>query len=673
MFFEGKFLALLTYALFGMVMAVWPLFAKEKIASVKNSLLVDSRLDRIIPRCRVVVISIAITSVLFLVSGRVSWLFLIGFVLIALAVVYPTHKYNPEVFLTVFLALWVSALLPYWTRRAGNIDIDNTDLIIFGSVVILFTYLFSTVTRQKNSFPFCWLIAYGFCMSILSFSTGIFTDSNAFLILWHHWSAYVGPSELLLSGAVLFRDFPAQYGLGPTALIASFCGSDCWVGMYFITAIATLLFSLFIAAMAFHLSSDSWPVRAVIMILCMATCFFWTAYPPDVGMTTMTPSVSGLRFLPAVILVAYLFFIGSVESAKYKTFIAHLLWAVGALWSPESAFYVTFVWWPYYLFVRRGQDAVFGSRLKALSVGGLQLLSIAVGLIVAFSLAFRFVYKDGPTLFGFLVTVLSPPSPFPINFHGVIWYFLSVLLIGITTTLCLWHQEGDTLAFRRGLLLQLLNYGVFSYFLGRSHENNILNLTPFMLLILVQAICTAQNKIAARASLILAAALIGWLPTFGWQTWGHMLTTGKLFVFDSKLLRDSMTFSQRDLIAQKGQELLDTGSPLTDADKAIAFVRQRFNEPVTVLDSSLLLVRSSPPTVWGAVHGPANYSEMPRNQRLEFINLTAETLKRVGWLVVAKNYSSTNWLEDLDSAYDRTNIVDFDTYYAIRFSPKVVK
>ena len=89
-------------------------------------------------------------------------------------------------------------------------------------------------------------------MASVSFSTGIFHDPQAFLFAWHHWGAYVGPSEMVRSGARLFRDVPAQYGLGPTVLIAAIGGQGCWLSVYYLAGLSTLLFAAMVAGIALN-------------------------------------------------------------------------------------------------------------------------------------------------------------------------------------------------------------------------------------------------------------------------------------------------------------------------------------------------------------------------------------------------------------------------------------
>lgn len=412
--------------------------------------------------------------------------------------------------------------------------------------------------------------------------------------------------------------------------------------------------------MAFALTPNRWPKRLITLSLCLATCFFWTAYPPLTGSPLEVPSVSGLRFLPVIFLVTYLFFVSQIECSKTKSLVAHLLWMLGALWSPESAFYVTCVWWPYYIFIYRAQGNI-SLRIKALIKSTTRLLLIAISLIVIFNSLFHIIYGKSPTLYAFLAYALNPPGTMSINPQGGICYFLLVTSIGAISLFRLWRKSGDSFGFRSGFLILLLCYSVFSYYLGRSHDNNLLNISPFILLILLHAISITDKKFLHRIGVICLMVLIGWLPAFNWEAWHNNLSKRKLFSFNPTLLRDYLPKNPLRVFQDYNDEARTT----------IKFI-QHYKEPFTVLNSTFSWMASMHPMVWSAIHGPANYAFIPAKHRREFLLATEKTLHRSGWLIVEKNSPSEIFLKDFDFAYQRTHYFDLGGYYAIRFIPKKI-
>lgn len=664
---EGKLHILVYYGLIGLIIALWPSLVKEKVISENFHYAAPTK-----PYSRLWNFSCFLMAILgaFFIAGQTISTLMLSFALITLMLALSHGKFNIVDIVCTFLALCVSTTLLWWHRHGHISNISG-----FSTAAICFFTFLSTQIFKINSNPtpkitgyLKWLIPYTLFATLLSFSTGIFDNDSLIKTLWHHWGAYIGPAELLLSGAVILHDFPVQYGLGPTSLIASVCGQNCWQGMYFITAITTCLFSLCIASLAFALTPNRWPERLITLSLCLVTCFFWTAFPPLVGSPLQTPSVSGLRFLPVIFLVTYLFFVPRIEHSKLKSIIAHSLWACGALWSPESAFYVTCVWWPYYIFIRRVQGGI-ALRIKALINATLRLLLIAVSLIVIFNLIFYIIYGQRPSLYAFLAYALNPPGVLPINPHGGIVYFLLVTTIGIISLFHLWYKSGDTFKFRSGFLIILSCYSVFSYFLGRSHENTFLNISPFILLVLLYTISITPKKYLHKISVICLMAFLGWLPAFGWVAWYDNISKGRLFSFNPKLFRSYIAFSNPQTLEKTTFIANDFQDNLIKSLKIMSLL-QHYKEPISVFNSTFSLMGPIHPTVWSAIHGPANYLFIPPQHRREFLQATAKTLHRSGWLIIEKNSPAEIFLEDYDFVYQRTNYLDFGNYYAVRFTPK---
>jgi hypothetical protein len=668
---EGKLHVLICYGLIGLIIALWPILVKEKVNSANFQCETSTQSSGWL--WKFLCFLIAFLGAFF-IAGRTIPSLILSFALIVSMLALSSEKFDIAILFSTFLALCVSTTLLWWHRHGHTLNINGFSTATICFFTFLFTQLYKINPNPSIKITgfSTWLISYMLFAALLSFSTGIFSNNTLIKTLWHHWGAYIGPAELLLSGAVIFHDFPAQYGLGPTLLIASVCGHDCWQGMYFITGLSIWLFSLCIASLAFALTPNRWPERLITLLLCLATCFFWTAFPPFTGSPLETPSVSGLRFLPVIFLVTYLFFVSHIEHSKIKSIIAHSLWVFGTLWSPESAFYVTCVWWPYYIFVRRVQGDI-SSRIKALIKAVTRLLLIAVSLTVIFNIIFRIIYGKGPMLYAFLAYALNPPGPLPINTHGGILYFLLVTSIGIISLFQLWYKSGDTFEFRSGFIIILLCYSVFSYFLGRSHDNTFLNISPFILLVLLYTLSTINNKKLSlhRMCVICLMALLGWLPVFGWEAWYDNISKGRLLSFNPKLLSDYLAFSNPRTLSETSHHSknFNLDSSFTAPWNAINFL-QRYKEPITVLNSTFSLMGSIHPTVWSAIHGPANYTFIPSNHRRQFLQATAKSLNRSGWLIVEKNSQAEIFLEDYDFAYQRTNYFDFGNYYAVRFTPK---
>lgn len=191
----------------------------------------------------------------------------------------------------------------------------------------------------------------GGCLLLLSAACFIFgtqsfrDDAFSLYSMWHHWSAYIGPAELLKTGGRILYDFPAQYGFGPTLLLAY--GADTpWLAMYLYCCLGTLVCLGMVVWMSQALCAGrSFAHRLIVLAVSCSVCLLWVAAPYYLVTPLSAPSTFALRFFPVLALVFYLFQTESRPSpADARRPWAPVLWALGSLWSPESAFYATFVW-----------------------------------------------------------------------------------------------------------------------------------------------------------------------------------------------------------------------------------------------------------------------------------------------------------------------------------------
>jgi hypothetical protein len=582
--------------------------------------------------------------------------------------------------LGAFAGLLISATLPWWRRTEGFLPVMSWNelalfILITGGALCLLTMSREPVAAHHRLVNFALLGWFLLTVTLVSFSTGIFHDPEAFLLAWHHWGAYVGPSEMVRSGARLFRDVPAQYGLGPTIVIAAIGGQGCWLGVYYLAGLSTLLFAPIVAGIAlkaWRTPSGAFGVF-VILTLSLFCCFFWTSYPPHAGAPLMTPSVSGMRFLPVTAMVAWLLWRDRRPATACPGWqIGHLLWAFGVLWSPESAFYVTFVWWPYYLWLRCSNGSGPGATVRLSMVpraACILLLNLLVVLFCFFA-GYWLIYRTTPTAYGYFAYAIDPPTPLPIDPEGAIWFFISVLALGLAALYSTLRLAGNTREFRQIVLLVLLAYATFSYFLGRSHDNNLLNLLPFQLLVLLVAFRAPIADWARTAAAVLLASLIGWSSVFGWGAWQEAIWNGRLFEFNAQAMRVSFSYDAPSTAEYiRRLRALNEVDP-ADAARAANYIEGSFGEPLTILDLAMNLRVTDNGAVWSAVQGPENFVSVPSARRREFLLSTAKQLGRNGWLVVDRKFPADEWLKDFQCAYRMERTMDFGSYYAVRFVPK---
>ncbi|MDB5582188.1 MAG: hypothetical protein JWR80_7364 [Bradyrhizobium sp.] len=573
------------------------------------------------------------------------------------------------------VGLLIGPTLIWW--RSGFAEISILEAGVYAIIVVLSSVLLArealhSPSKQRSAAFRCIPVscAISICL-FLSFSTGIMNPPAVMLTAWHHWSAFIGPSELMLSGARIFYDFPAQYGLGATTLIAAACGHNCALGMHYVVAVTSLFFGLAVLYVVASSKVRSPMAGGVLFAIVIFTCYFWDAYPPMVSSPREAPSVSGLRFLPAISLIVGLLWIEQSRIfVAHWSRIGHVIYIFGALWSPESLFFVTYVWWPYYIW-RRCAEAPFGMAPSAIMRATLTLLIIFIIGLIGFVGAYRILYGAFPSASAYLAYMLYPPGELPIDPRGPIWFSVSALFLGLLLVSQLLLAREKQLPIHRSLLVLLLGYATLSYCMGRGHSNNFLNLLPFTVMILV-GVFKSQLPILLRAiSAGMLVSLLGWSSVFGWTAWTSTIESRTLFEFRPNEFVSSFSY-QRPESATAVVESFKHATAVEDfssISNALAKIRENSQDPISVVDGNYLLLANTEPEAWSAYHGPGNVYFMPREWRRNFLRNTRDRLDRSGWLIIFSGFPA-EWLEDFQSAYEATESWSSGSYRVIHFKPR---
>ena len=508
----------------------------------------------------------------------------------------------------------------------------------------------------------------------VSFSTGIIVKNldttihtwhssrlDTTLTTWHHWGAYVAPAELMRAGGRIFYDFPAQYGFGPTALIAATCGKNCWRAMYYVASVASLAFigtGLLVAC-----SLPFRRIRAFVVVLgaIFAAYVLWVAFPASLSFPTSAPSSSLLRFLPAIALTAVALFSErpSIFQARWKT-IGFALFAIGVLYSPESLFMCCMVWVPYFC-LRCLAETPAEQRGRVLIKAVLTLTAVLVAVIAAFVAVYRLWLGIFPSVSAYLLYMRYPPGPMPINPTGPIWFYGMALALGGWASLQLYRRNGNDTAFRQHYLLVLMSFASLCYALGRSHDNNFLNILPYTALVLASVMLQRINPFLRALAVGMTTSLVALCALFTWSVWLQAVTEGRLFQFNAPAL--SSNFSYEALANQ-----CNTSCDAITIVRALAEIKKRSDDPVIVLDKQYLNISASSQKIWNALHGLANYVFVPAEQQHIFLHRGALRFAQSGWLLVDR--SIAGWVETFKTSYVITEELDFGTFHALHFVPR---
>ena len=564
------------------------------------------------------------------------------------------------------LALPLIAAVTWWDP---SLRLDAPRAVIFLLVGLFAAALPRLLPRTEGGAPRVLSLLALLLLGIVAVSlTGVMQSPQGFGTVWHHWSVYVGAAEAFLGGAIPFWDYPVQYGMGPTLLVAALCRGECWSGTY-IAVVATNLLYLLAMGGAVILLTRRLPIGLTLVALAAMGCaiLMWTGYPPDFKGPIATPSVDGIRFFP---LAALLFFIIAAEELGFRMDAAgHALWLLGVVWSPEAAFYATIVWWPY-LALRRAQT-IGATSVPDVAIAVLRGAVVAiVATVVAFAALaalFWVVYHQWPSIAGFTAYIRNPPGILPANPTGPVWLALAAAAVVAVAQL-----RADARGIRVGFVCLMGLLGAGSYYLGRSHDNNVLNLLPFVVLALTAALGIGLKDVASGFTQVTLAGLVALLATFGFESWDVAARSGQAWNIGPGHFINDMRLASPESSALVDASLVNSTSghsPVADAAAALEWVRTRGEGKPVWVSPSMFLPYGDPGAVWTAMSDVGAYALLPQDEVGVFIRNGAQHLNQPGWIVVDRA-QTTPWPALFFAAYNVTEQRDFGGYTAYRLVPK---
>ena len=339
---------------------------------------------------------------------------------------------------------------------------------------------------------------------------------------------------------------------------------------------------------------------------------------------------------------------------KWRLRGGHTLWLLGLFWSPEAAFFASLVWWPYLAL----RDAETRQGWGVLLLGGVRgVLALIAGyglLAVLFRAAFgAWIMSDD-----FLVYIKYPPGALPISMLGPVWWVAAVLILAMMTSLIhATHREG-----RAQYACLLATLGSLSYYLSRSHDNNIINLFPFFLLLLIATLAARQTPFVVgfvRTSLV---ASIAFISTFGFHRW----------TAEPGSSVGGIQFGGAPLVAQFSPSTPQERS-LVPRDAASAFndIHKQGGGQILLFNLSRVMVLSTPGPYWTGVNNTANFDPLPNEVILHYIQRGAAVYHRPGWIVIHRALASdSHWLPLFRSAYVLDAQRNYGSYIAFHLTPK---
>lgn len=508
------------------------------------------------------------------------------------------------------------------------------------------------------------IIFFSVIAAALNFSTSFFEQWGVNLNNhFHHWGAFISAAKSLDAGLAIFKDFPTQYGLGPTLLIALASRFFGWVsGMFYAVGLLQFCYWVSLNIIAFKLieniKSGKYLSYSLLLLMNTLSCYFWIPDPAQLY-SNQTPSLGGARYFPATFFVAILLSLDLYPQSfsKNKVWVMHAMWSVCALWSIESAFYASLIWWPYYAYIGLSANSSLRSKFRSIYQSIVELLLLAVALIISFLVIYWLIYRTLPELAVFTAFVDNVPGPLLIDFTGRFIFAASVFFISLNTLIFLYQKYNDSKEFHNLFVTTLLAYAAFSYYIGRSADYNILPIIPFFSLMLLSMCPLVFPRFIRFFSITLLSLMMCWA---GVNQYNKDFSRLYLFDFNGKTL---------DAKFQKYRE-----DPLmSNLGRAIAYISKNYNESAIVIDPAHTITVSGNQVQWNSYNNIATYEYLPVEMQKKFIEQSKKKLMKAGWILVHKDMeiSFNSYILDLFSnAYNHNEALIFGDYKAFRFTPK---
>lgn len=381
--------------------------------------------------------------------------------------------------ISAFVLLHFSAKLAWWTDLSSLLR-HNRLLIpaLFAVAYLFFHYLrpASTTSQSlapRNSFVLYWLVV--IVIFLESFRTfALFQVDEGVM---HHWTCYVGPVELIKQGGTLLWDVPSQYGFLNILIASLLPFTSSWDSVYVLAGMTQLVMGWAL----FHHFCGKRSLENVTSagILAVVSVFIIPGW--KLTGSLVYPSVSALRFLWVVLMFICLYSLATAEGQRRRMHyhVLNLLWLFGVLWAFESAYYCSvtlgsFLVAQYLANVRNSRR--FLHELKLLHEPAIMLFFSIFGIWMFY----RFRFGHGPDWYGYVEHALAFQSgfgSFPIVLTGGFLYVLAIF--ALLLRIC--RVNASAPAGRAVFGMVCGTAAVFSYFVGRSHENNIVNIFPMLL------------------------------------------------------------------------------------------------------------------------------------------------------------------------------------------------
>ncbi len=421
--------------------------------------------------------NIAIVSFLIFLISTISLWFIFGlisfkyiFIILGLSLISPIvyfRKNIPFFLISYVLNIFLVSNIIYFFVM----DVDcykNLFFILVGLVILLF-FIFKKYDFIKSHSTRNRFFTAIFIITVISLICFFKRD-----IEYHHYSFYLGPAYEILQGKSILNYFPSQYGylsIHFVSAILRIVGAS-FMSFHLFNLVSFIFYFLGFSLIYFKLTKNS----LLIILLSIITAFFQGIF--SIYSSYLPPSSGMLRFGPCLLLIISVIYLPK----KYKIPASAIISSVALFWSIETAIYVIPAWLFFVLYFYYQQNHFFIKNIfKAYTFFSISVLS----LLAIISFYEYTLTKQLPNFKNYIQFALTYKDGFSselIPLIGNHYIAIIILLSGLLVSNYFLHKKHYDVLTSALAYISIQNIALFSYFISRSNQNNIINIAPFLLL-----------------------------------------------------------------------------------------------------------------------------------------------------------------------------------------------
>jgi len=481
-----------------------------------------------------------------------------------------------------------------------------------------------------------------------------------------HTGFYVGPANLVRQGGWLLWDVPSQYGFLNILLVGTLPGVSSWQAFWLINGTLIFLSACITYALLRNMMTGALGVFAAFLGT-IAAIYYLPGCAPDLTGPTTFPSTGAMRFFFPYALMALIFLNLKKNGAKLWSrellSLGNFIWLFGFLWAVESAIYSTLIWYSILISIAWGRG--FKTAVKILLTPPAMLLA-AWGVI---SLYYKIYLGSFPDLLGYLDFALAYQGGYgalPVALDGTVWLLILMFSCVAYTAYLVTNRAPWLLGGIAGAGAMLVSTA--TYFVSRSHENNVSNLFPLFLVGVAIAILHVETIPELRRKVWMLKLLL--IP---------FLTIG----FAVPLAISTDRFWWSEVLSIPGTDSIHNVIPAIPAPVKSLFEKGgvKAGDPVTALTEHLL-GSPAPYRDWLPLAPAMEIDILSTEAQAIYLDRFMERAPSNGWLLTTNPLPALNYkipsianlvFERLSKSHDLVSRFEEENWVLLRYERKTAK